>query len=105
MAKNHCLDGLKSKQAQNLSLEERYSGSFSDSFTKKIEHRDDLNWVGKLIDDLPQKERMIIQFGEIEQYDFDEIAYISNLPEGTIRVYLLRIIKKIKKTVFRYSKP
>jgi DNA-directed RNA polymerase specialized sigma24 family protein len=48
---------------------------------------------------------MIIQFGEIEQYDFDEIAYISNLPEGTIRVYLLRIRKKIKKTVFRYSKP
>ena len=55
MAKNHCLDGLKSKQAQNLSLEERYSGSFSDSFTKKIEHRDDLNWVGKLIDELQQK--------------------------------------------------
>ena len=55
MAKNYCLDCLKSKQAQNLSLEERYSGSFSDSFTNKIEHRDDLNWVGKLIDELQQK--------------------------------------------------
>jgi RNA polymerase sigma-70 factor (ECF subfamily) len=97
MAKNYCLDRLKSKQAQNLSLDERYRGSVSDSLTKKIEQRDDLNWVGKLIDELPEKERMIIQLREIEQYDFDEIASILNLPEGTIRVYLSRIRKKLKK--------
>jgi len=78
-------------------LDERYTGCFSDSLTKKIEHRDDLNWVGKLIDELPQKERMIIQLREIEQYDFDEIASILNLPEGTIRVYLSRIRKKLRK--------
>jgi RNA polymerase sigma-70 factor (ECF subfamily) len=80
-----------------LSLDERYSGSVSDSLTKKIEQRDDLNWVGKLIDELPEKERMIIQLREIEQYDFDEIASILNLPEGTIRVYLSRIRKKLRK--------
>ena len=97
MAKNYCLDRLKSKQAQNLSLDERYSGSVSDSLTKKIEQRDDLNWVGKLIDELPEKERMIIQLREIEQYNFDEIAAILNLPEGTIRVYLSRIRKKLRK--------
>lgn len=97
MAKNYCLDRLKSKQAQNLSLDECYRGSVSDSLTKKIEQRDDLNWVGKLIDELPEKERMIIQLREIEQYDFDEIASILNLPEGTIRVYLSRIRKKLRK--------
>jgi len=97
MAKNYCLDRLKSKQAQNLPLDERYSGSVSDSLTKKIEQRDDLNWIGKLIDELPEKERMIIQLREIEQYDFDEIASILNLPEGTIRVYLSRIRKKLRK--------
>ena len=97
MAKNYCLDRLKSKQAQNLSLDERYRGSVSDSLTKKIEQRDDLNWVVKLIDELPEKERMIIQLREIEQYDFDEIASILNLPEGTVRVYLSRIRKKLRK--------
>ena len=97
MAKNYCLDRLKSKQAQNLSLDERYSGSVSDSLTKKIEQRDDLNWVGNLIDELPEKERMIIQLREIEQYDFDEIASILNLPKGTVRVYLSRIRKKLRK--------
>ena len=64
---------------------------------KKIEIADDLDQVSKLIDRLPEKERMIIQLREIEQYGFDEIAEILELPEGTIRVYLSRIRKKLRK--------
>jgi len=98
MAKNYCLDRLKSKQAQNLSLNEKIGNSkMSDSLQTKIEQTDELNWVGNLIDQLPERERMIIQLREIEQYDFDEIASILNLPEGTVRVYLSRIRKKIRK--------
>jgi RNA polymerase sigma-70 factor (ECF subfamily) len=98
MAKNYCLDRLKSKQAQNLSLNENIGNSkMSDSLQTKIEKTDELNWVGTLIDQLPERERMIIQLREIEQYDFDEIASILNLPEGTVRVYLSRIRKKIRK--------
>ena len=98
MAKNYCLDRLKSKQAQNLSLNEKIGNSkMSDSLQTKIEQTDELNWVGNLIDQLPERERMIIQLREIEQYDFDEIASTLNLPEGTVRVYLSRIRKKISK--------
>ena len=98
MAKNYCLDRLKSKQAQNLSLNEKIGNSkMSDSLQTKIEQTDELNWVCNLIDQLPERERMIIQLREIEQYDFDEIASILNLPEGTVRVYLSRIRKKIRK--------
>jgi RNA polymerase sigma-70 factor (ECF subfamily) len=98
MAKNYCLDRLKSKQTQNLSLNEKIGNSkMSDSLQTKIEQTDELNWVGNLIDQLPERERMIIQLREIEQYDFDEIASILNLPEGTVRVYLSRIRKKIRK--------
>ena len=56
-----------------------------------------LNLVQELSDRLPEKERLIIQLREIEQYDFNEIASILNLPEGTIRVYLSRIRKKLRK--------
>ena len=97
MAKNYCLDRLKSRQAQTLSLDERFGGVNSDSVQKKIEQVDELNLVQELIDRLPEKERLIIQFREIEQYDFNEIASILNLPEGTIRVYLSRIRKKLRK--------
>lgn len=97
MAKNYCLDRLKSKQVQNLSLDERLVNAPSDSLQKKIEQTDELNLVGGLIDKLPERERMIIQLREIEQYDFNEIASVLNLPEGTIRVYLSRTRKKLRK--------
>ena len=99
MVKNYCLDRLKSKQAQTLSLDERFGRVNSDSVQKKIEQVDELNLVQELIDRLPEKERLIIQFREIEQNDFNEIASILNLPEGTIRVYLSRIRKKLRKQI------
>ena len=56
-----------------------------------------MKWVEQLIDQLPEKERILIQLREIEQYEFEEIASILNLPEGTVRVYLSRIRKKLRK--------
>ena len=55
-----------------------------------------MNWASKLIDQLPKKERMIIQLREIEHYEFVRILKILNLPEMNIRVYLSRIREKIK---------
>ena len=78
-------------------MDERFGGPATESLQKKIEKKDELSWVGMLIDSLPEKERMIIQLREIEQYDFNEIASILNLPEGTVRVYLSRIRKKLRK--------
>ena len=40
---------------------------------------------------------MIIQLREIEQYDFNQIATILELPEGTVWVYLSRARKKLIK--------
>lgn len=97
MAKNYCMDRLKSKQAQNLSLEGRFDSAVEASLLKKVETSDALLWVGKLIDQLPEKERMIIQLREIENYDFNTISDILNLPEGTVRVYLSRTRKKLRK--------
>ena len=97
MVKNYYLDRLKSKQAQTFFLDERFEGVNSDLVQKKIEQVDKLNFVQELIDRLPEKERLIIQLLEIEQYDFNEITSILNSPEGTIRVYLLRIRKKLRK--------
>ena len=97
MTKNYCLDRLKSKQAQNVALEDSNFENASDFLQNKIELRDELKWVEQLIDQLPEKERILIQLREIEQYEFEEIASILNLPEGTVRVYLSRIRKKLRK--------
>ncbi|MDA8643768.1 sigma-70 family RNA polymerase sigma factor [Flavobacteriaceae bacterium] len=97
MAKNYCLDRLKSKQAQVLTLNEQLSTRQSNLLIKQIQASDEMSWVAKIIDALPEKERLIIQLREIEQYDFDQIASLLEIPEGTVRVYLSRTRKKIKK--------
>ena len=88
MAKNHCLDRIKSKQAQVLSLNEQFQSQPSPSLQKQIEVSNEMEWVVKLIDQLPERERMILQLREIEQYEFDQIASLMEIPEGTVRVYL-----------------
>lgn len=97
MAKNYCLDRLKSKQANLIPLDERFSVPNSTSLQNQIETADELNLTANLINQLPEKERMIIQLREIEQYDFNHIASILELPEGTVRVYLSRARKKLRK--------
>jgi RNA polymerase sigma-70 factor (ECF subfamily) len=96
IAKNHCLDRLKSKQAQVLSFDDSIAVQKTVSMQKEIEVKDELRWVSNLIDQLPERERMIIQLREIEHYDFNQIATILEIPEGTVRVYLSRIRKKLK---------
>jgi RNA polymerase sigma factor (sigma-70 family) len=90
MAKNYCL-------AQVLSFDDSIRVPKTLSLQKEIELTDELNWVTQLIDQLPEKEKMIIQLREIEHYDFDQIATILEIPEGTVRVYLSRIRKKLRK--------
>ena len=62
-----------------------------------MDTKDELSLAINLIDQLPYRERMIIQLREIEQYDFNQIATILELPEGTVRVYLSRARKKLRK--------
>ena len=50
------------------------------------------------------KERMIIQLREIEHYDFDQIATILKIPEGTVRVYLSRTRKKLRNQFLEIQK-
>ena len=96
MAKNYCFDRLKSKQAQSLSFKDSIEVPTTVSTLNKIEASDDLNWLMHLIDQLPEKERIIIQLREIEHLSFCQIASILEIPEPTVRVYLSRTRKKLR---------
>ena len=52
--------------------------------------------VRRLIDQLPETQRTIIQLRDIEGYRYDEIADITGLTETQVRVYLHRARKKIR---------
>ena len=96
MTKNYCFDQLKSKRAGNLKLVHDNYTDREPSLQKKLEDIDSLNWVEKVINQLPEQQRMIIQMRDIEQYEFEEIAKILDMNETAIRVALSRGRKTIR---------
>ena len=96
MTKNYCLDQLKSKRAGNLKLVHDNYTNREPSLLQKLEDKDSLDWVEKVINQLPEQQRMIIQMRDIEQYEFEEIAKILQMNETAIRVALSRGRKTIR---------
>ena len=101
MTKNYCLDQLKSKRAGNLKLVHDNYNDREPSLQKKLEDKDSLDWVEKVINQLPEQQRMIIQMRDIEQYEFEEIAKILDMNETAIRVALSRGRKTIREFMLK----
>lgn len=99
MTKNYCLDQLKSKRAGNSKISHDNYTDKSASLDKKMEDEDSLNWIEKIINQLPEQQRIIIQMRDIEQYEFDEIAKIVEMNETAIRVALSRARKTIRENM------
>ncbi len=96
MTKNYCYDRLKSKQAQNLKIVHNNYKDESVALQKQIEVNDSLQWVAKIMNTLPEQQRLVVQFRDIEQYEFSEIAKILDMKETAVRVTLSRARKAIR---------
>lgn len=97
--KNYCLDQLKSKRASNLQLVHSNYEDKQVGLLQKIEDTDSLSWVEKIINDLPEQQKLIVQMRDVEQYEFEEIAKMLNMNETAIRVALSRARKTIRETM------
>ena len=96
MTKNFCLDKLKSKHAQNLKLVHSNYKDENTSLQKQVELNDSIDWVGKIIEELPEQQKLVIQLRDIEQYDLDEIANMLEMNNTAVRVALSRARKTIR---------
>lgn len=102
MTKNYCLDRLKSKQASNLRIvHTNYTNR--ENLEKQTEDRNNLSWVEKIVSELPEAQKMIIQLREIEELEFEEIAQIMQMSETNVRVTLSRARKTIKEKMLKIS--
>jgi RNA polymerase sigma factor (sigma-70 family) len=99
MTKNYCLDQLKSKRAENLKIVHNNFTDREAGLDKKLEDADSLEWVEKIMNQLPEQQQILIQLRDVEQYEFDEIAKIVDMNETAIRVALSRARKKIRESM------
>lgn len=104
MTKNFCLDRLKSKQSGNLKLVHSNYTDESASLQKAVEVQDSLSWVERIMEDLPQQQKMVLQLRDVEQYEFEEIAELLDMKPTAIRVALSRARKTVReKLLERHS--
>jgi RNA polymerase sigma factor (sigma-70 family) len=100
MTKNYCLDRLKSKQASNLKIvHNNYKNS--ENIERTIEGNEGVELVTKIMETLPEKQKMIMQLRDIEQFEFVEISQMLEINETAIRVALSRARKVVREQLIK----
>lgn len=94
--KNYCLDRLKSKQAGNLKLVHSNYTDENVSLQHQIEARDSVTWMQKIMDRLPEQQKIILQLRDVEQYEFEEISDMLDMNPTAVRVALSRARKTVR---------
>lgn len=96
MTKNFCLDRLKSKQASNLKLVHSNYQDENTSLQKQLEAEDSVQWMERIMDTLPEQQKMVLQLRDVEQYEFEEICDLLDMKPTAVRVTLSRARKTVR---------
>ena len=97
VAKNLAIDRSQKKEAQNVELtpemeeESEISGPYD-----QLVNNERMSIIHRLINELPEKQRLIMQLRDIEGESYKEIAKILNLTEEQVKVNLFRARQKVK---------
>ena len=101
MTKNFCLDRLKSKQSSNLKLVHSNYEDGNTSLQKQLEARDSVSWVEKIMEELPEQQKLVLQLRDVEEYDFKEIADLLEMQPTAVRVALSRARKTVREKLMQ----
>jgi RNA polymerase sigma-70 factor (ECF subfamily) len=101
MTKNYCLDQLKAKSSNNLKLVHSNYKDHNSSLDTQTDLDDAVSIVHKLMNDLPKKQRVVMQLRDIEQYSFKEIGKILDIKQTALRVSLSRARKTIREKLIK----
>ncbi|MBT0608131.1 RNA polymerase sigma factor [Aequorivita echinoideorum] len=100
MTKNYCLDRLKSKQASNLKIvHSNYHAS--ENLERSVEANNGVEMVFKIMETLPEQQKIVLQLRDVEQFEFSEIAKILDSNETAIRVALSRARKSVRDALIK----
>ncbi|MAE07733.1 MAG: RNA polymerase subunit sigma-24 [Bacteroidetes bacterium] len=101
VARNYCLDKLKSKRNQFLSLNDNVANNTFPSPADTNEQADLVDKVKQVMQRLPEQQRTIVNLRDVEGYDYDEIIEITVWDINYLRVNLSRGRKKIKDSIIK----
>jgi RNA polymerase sigma-70 factor (ECF subfamily) len=112
----HKLDGLRSLQAyaftiiRNTSIDKLRQMKYSDKSEEKMniasnepdfEFAESNELIHKLVKELPQQQKLVLELRDMEGFSYEEIADVLDLSINNIRVNLSIARKKIKEELMK----
>ena len=107
MARNHCLDLMKKRKPVYLGDEEQRRLVNVPDKEGDSDHLEKFDHVRKVIETLPEKYRQVIQYRDIDGFEFDEIMELTGHEVPYIRVLLSRargMVKTEIQKIYSYEK-
>lgn len=97
VARNLAIDRSQKMEAQHVELLPEMQ-ELPDALRpdEKLEQDEQMDLVRQLINDLPEKQRTMLQLRDVEEKSYKEIAEIMNLTEEQVKVNLFRARQRIK---------
>ena len=100
---NVCMDTWRTRHGNAQSAEQLQLADSADTPYARLEARDRIELVERIINSLPPLQRTIMRMKDMEEYETEEIAQITGCsPEG-IRSNLSRARKKVRDTYLRLT--
>ena len=106
ITKNHILDKLKSNRHRLTdNMNEGFDIKDNKAITpeKLTETQDTMTSVGKFIDELPDKQKQVIQLRDIEGFSYQEIGEIMGIDINQVKVNLFRARKSVKQNLLNIN--
>ncbi len=93
--KNECLNRLKHHEVKMgfADLQMHRSELYRPEFNNMNEH------IIAFINQLPEKQRMVIHLKDVEEYEVNDISEILEMEENAVRVNLMRARQKVKEQI------
>lgn len=100
VTKNLAIDRSEKKDAQTLELTpETEQLAVAEGPYEALERKERLALIHRTMNELPEKQRLIMQLRDIEGKGYKEIAALLNLTEEQVKVNLFRARQKVKQKV------
>ncbi|MEZ0609070.1 RNA polymerase sigma factor [Fibrella sp. WM1] len=98
MTKNLCLDRLKAHDRQKGVDNADLGSVATDQLSphRQTELADSATQLRRLIDQLPDTQKLVLHLRDVEEYSFEEIEQVTGLPINTIRVTLSRARQRLR---------
>lgn len=105
MTRNLALDRSQRREAHNLSLDDEAQEHLAERPDpapmpdQLMEHDERMLWVRNLFNQLPEKQRTILQLRDIEEHSYQEIAEVMQITDSDVKVTLFRARQALRQLI------